>query len=188
MGARPGPGCSQLPCSCCDGVGTVLGTWLPQTLQSQPWGQGCCSVSSDSWRFSPCSKAESRQVWRPRSTSMKDRQNLKGQSDRTSSLDSESSPDSRHSAQVRLQQCARGWHSCLLQGRGHGRAVGLGPIGLQERQWVARFAACGTLAHVGGEALEWDSGWPVGDQGIPVVFDPAWLCCLRCPGNLSMIS
>ncbi|CAM5104024.1 unnamed protein product [Eretmochelys imbricata] len=46
------------------------------------------------------SKAESRQVWRPRSTSMKDRQNLKGQSDRTSSLDSESSPDSRHSAQV----------------------------------------------------------------------------------------
>ncbi|CAM2110809.1 unnamed protein product [Caretta caretta] len=46
------------------------------------------------------SKAESRQMWRPRSTSMKDRQNLKGQSDRTSSLDSESSPDSRHSAQV----------------------------------------------------------------------------------------
>ncbi|XP_039385098.1 phosphofurin acidic cluster sorting protein 1-like isoform X3 [Mauremys reevesii] len=46
------------------------------------------------------SKAESRQVWRPRSTSMKDRQNSKGQSDRASSLDSESSPDSRHSAQV----------------------------------------------------------------------------------------
>uniref|UniRef100_A0A674J3M0 Phosphofurin acidic cluster sorting protein 1 n=1 Tax=Terrapene triunguis TaxID=2587831 RepID=A0A674J3M0_9SAUR len=42
----------------------------------------------------------SRQVWRPRSTSMKDRQNSKGQSDRASSLDSESSPDSRHSAQV----------------------------------------------------------------------------------------
>ncbi|XP_073195967.1 phosphofurin acidic cluster sorting protein 2-like isoform X3 [Lepidochelys kempii] len=50
------------------------------------------------------SKAESRQVWRPRSTSMKDRQNLKGQSDRTSSLDSESSPDSRHSAQYLSEQ------------------------------------------------------------------------------------
>ncbi|TFK02509.1 cadherin-related family member 5 [Platysternon megacephalum] len=46
------------------------------------------------------SKAESRQVWRPRSTSMKDRQNSKGQSDRASSLDSESSPDARHSSQV----------------------------------------------------------------------------------------
>ncbi|XP_067389012.1 phosphofurin acidic cluster sorting protein 2-like isoform X1 [Emydura macquarii macquarii] len=46
------------------------------------------------------SKAESRQGWRPRSTSMKDRQNSKAQSDRASSLDSESSPDSRLSAQV----------------------------------------------------------------------------------------
>ncbi|XP_074845357.1 phosphofurin acidic cluster sorting protein 2-like isoform X2 [Carettochelys insculpta] len=46
------------------------------------------------------SKAESRQPWRPRSTSMKDRQNSKAQSDWASSLDSESSPDSRQSAQV----------------------------------------------------------------------------------------
>ncbi|XP_075782039.1 LOW QUALITY PROTEIN: phosphofurin acidic cluster sorting protein 2-like [Pelodiscus sinensis] len=46
------------------------------------------------------SKAESRQAWRPRSTSMRDRQHSKAQGDRTSSLDSESSPDSRLGAQV----------------------------------------------------------------------------------------
>lgn len=47
------------------------------------------------------SKAESKQLWRPRSTSVKDRQSSKGQGGRTSSLDSESSPDSWHSTQVR---------------------------------------------------------------------------------------
>lgn len=47
------------------------------------------------------SKAESKQLWRPRSTSVKDRQSSKGQSGLTSSLDSESSPDSWHSTQVR---------------------------------------------------------------------------------------
>ncbi|KFO84357.1 Phosphofurin acidic cluster sorting protein 1, partial [Buceros rhinoceros silvestris] len=46
------------------------------------------------------SKAESKQLWRPRSTSVKDRQSSKGQGGRTSSLDSESSPDSWHSNQV----------------------------------------------------------------------------------------
>ncbi|NWZ68075.1 PACS1 protein, partial [Acrocephalus arundinaceus] len=46
------------------------------------------------------SKAESKQLWRPRSTSVKDRQSSKGQGGRASSLDSESSPDSWHSAQV----------------------------------------------------------------------------------------
>ncbi|XP_066480998.1 phosphofurin acidic cluster sorting protein 1-like isoform X2 [Tiliqua scincoides] len=46
------------------------------------------------------SKVENKQLWRPRSMSVKDRQNSKGQGDRTSSLDSESSPDSRHSNQV----------------------------------------------------------------------------------------
>uniref|UniRef100_A0A8C3CQU1 Phosphofurin acidic cluster sorting protein 1 n=1 Tax=Cairina moschata TaxID=8855 RepID=A0A8C3CQU1_CAIMO len=46
------------------------------------------------------SKAESKQLWRPRSTSVKDRQSSKGQGGRTSSLDSESSPDSWHSTQV----------------------------------------------------------------------------------------
>jgi len=47
------------------------------------------------------SKAESKQLWRPRSTSVKDRQSSKGQGGRASSLDSESSPDSWHSTQVR---------------------------------------------------------------------------------------
>uniref|UniRef100_A0A8C9SQC3 Si:ch211-126j24.1 n=1 Tax=Scleropages formosus TaxID=113540 RepID=A0A8C9SQC3_SCLFO len=41
------------------------------------------------------SKTENRLHRRPRSTSMKDRQNPKAQSDRTTSVDSESSPDSR---------------------------------------------------------------------------------------------
>uniref|UniRef100_A0A8U7M9U8 Uncharacterized protein n=1 Tax=Corvus moneduloides TaxID=1196302 RepID=A0A8U7M9U8_CORMO len=48
----------------------------------------------------PHSKAESKQLWRPRSTSVKDRQSSKGQGGRASSLDSESSPDSWHSTQV----------------------------------------------------------------------------------------
>ncbi|NXS56966.1 PACS1 protein, partial [Brachypteracias leptosomus] len=46
------------------------------------------------------SKADSKQLWRPRSTSVKDRQSSKGQGGRASSLDSESSPDSWHSTQV----------------------------------------------------------------------------------------
>ncbi|KAJ8285016.1 hypothetical protein COCON_G00038660 [Conger conger] len=46
------------------------------------------------------SKTENKLQRRPRSTSMKDRQNSKAQSDRTSSMDSESSPDSRLTAQV----------------------------------------------------------------------------------------
>lgn len=43
---------------------------------------------------------ENRLQRRPRSTSMKDRQNSKAQSDRTSSMESECSPDSRLIAQV----------------------------------------------------------------------------------------
>lgn len=46
------------------------------------------------------SKMESRLQRRPRSTSMKDRQNSKAQSDRTSSMESECSPESRLIAQV----------------------------------------------------------------------------------------
>lgn len=46
------------------------------------------------------SKMDSKLQRRPRSTSMKDRQNSKAQSDRTSSMDSECSPDSRVIAQV----------------------------------------------------------------------------------------
>uniref|UniRef100_A0AAR2K1D6 Phosphofurin acidic cluster sorting protein 2-like n=1 Tax=Pygocentrus nattereri TaxID=42514 RepID=A0AAR2K1D6_PYGNA len=45
-------------------------------------------------------KTDSKLQRRPRSTSMKDRQNSKAQSDRTSSIDSETSPDSRLSVQV----------------------------------------------------------------------------------------
>ncbi|KAM6460911.1 phosphofurin acidic cluster sorting protein 2-like isoform 5-T5 [Liasis olivaceus] len=46
------------------------------------------------------SKAENKQLWRPRSMSVKDRQNSKSHSDRTGSLDSEGSPDSRQNSQV----------------------------------------------------------------------------------------
>uniref|UniRef100_A0A669BR40 Phosphofurin acidic cluster sorting protein 2 n=1 Tax=Oreochromis niloticus TaxID=8128 RepID=A0A669BR40_ORENI len=46
------------------------------------------------------SKVENKLQRRPRSTSMKDRQNSKAQSDRTSSMESECSPDSRLIAQV----------------------------------------------------------------------------------------
>ncbi|KAG8123155.1 hypothetical protein E2320_018679 [Naja naja] len=46
------------------------------------------------------SKAENKQLWRPRSMSVKDRQNSKSHSDRTGSLDSEGSPDSRQNSQL----------------------------------------------------------------------------------------
>ncbi|XP_060797475.1 phosphofurin acidic cluster sorting protein 2 isoform X2 [Neoarius graeffei] len=46
------------------------------------------------------SKMDSKLQRRPRSTSMKDRQSSKAQSDRTSSIDSETSPDSRLTVQV----------------------------------------------------------------------------------------
>ncbi|CDQ61369.1 unnamed protein product [Oncorhynchus mykiss] len=46
------------------------------------------------------SKTENKLQRRPRSTSMKDRQNSKAQSDRTSSIDSETSPESRIAVQV----------------------------------------------------------------------------------------
>uniref|UniRef100_A0A3Q3WAE8 Phosphofurin acidic cluster sorting protein 2 n=1 Tax=Mola mola TaxID=94237 RepID=A0A3Q3WAE8_MOLML len=57
-----------------------------------------CKTESQN-HMSP-SKIENRMQRRPRSTSMKDRQNSKAQSDRTSSMDSECSPDSRLIAQV----------------------------------------------------------------------------------------
>lgn len=50
------------------------------------------------------SKMENRLQRRPRSTSMKDRQNSKAQNDRTSSMESECSPDSRLIAQVNDSQ------------------------------------------------------------------------------------
>uniref|UniRef100_A0A1A8RB41 Phosphofurin acidic cluster sorting protein 2 n=1 Tax=Nothobranchius rachovii TaxID=451742 RepID=A0A1A8RB41_9TELE len=57
-----------------------------------------CKTESQN-HMSP-SKVENRLQRRPRSTSMKDRQNSKAQSDRTSSMESECSPDSRQIAQV----------------------------------------------------------------------------------------
>ncbi|XP_042357521.1 phosphofurin acidic cluster sorting protein 1 isoform X2 [Plectropomus leopardus] len=57
-----------------------------------------CKTESQN-HMSP-SKMENRLQRRPRSTSMKDRQNSKAQSDRTSSMESECSPDSRLIAQV----------------------------------------------------------------------------------------
>ncbi|KAM9803787.1 phosphofurin acidic cluster sorting protein 2 [Neosynchiropus ocellatus] len=57
-----------------------------------------CKTESQN-HMSP-SKVENRLPRRPRSTSMKDRQNSKAQSDRTSSMESECSPDSRLIAQV----------------------------------------------------------------------------------------
>ncbi|KAL7867427.1 hypothetical protein AOLI_G00152410 [Acnodon oligacanthus] len=57
-----------------------------------------CKTESQT-HMSP-SKTDSKLQRRPRSTSMKDRQNSKAQSDRTSSIDSETSPDSRLSVQV----------------------------------------------------------------------------------------
>ncbi|XP_072516178.1 phosphofurin acidic cluster sorting protein 2 isoform X2 [Salminus brasiliensis] len=57
-----------------------------------------CKTESQT-HMSP-SKTESKLQRRPRSTSMKDRQNSKTQSDRTSSIDSETSPDSRLTVQV----------------------------------------------------------------------------------------
>ncbi|XP_013768658.1 phosphofurin acidic cluster sorting protein 1-like isoform X3 [Pundamilia nyererei] len=57
-----------------------------------------CKTESQN-HMSP-SKVENKLQRRPRSTSMKDRQNSKAQSDRTSSMESECSPDSRLIAQV----------------------------------------------------------------------------------------
>ncbi|KAA8584018.1 hypothetical protein FQN60_015226, partial [Etheostoma spectabile] len=57
-----------------------------------------CKTESQN-HMSP-SKVENRLQRRPRSTSMKDRQNSKAQNDRTSSMESECSPDSRLIAQV----------------------------------------------------------------------------------------
>ncbi|XP_033874404.2 phosphofurin acidic cluster sorting protein 2 isoform X3 [Acipenser ruthenus] len=55
---------------------------------------------TESQNLASPSKVEIKQHRRPRSTSMKDRQNSKAQIDRTNSIDSESSPDSRLNTQV----------------------------------------------------------------------------------------
>uniref|UniRef100_A0A8C7YZ44 Phosphofurin acidic cluster sorting protein 2-like n=1 Tax=Oryzias sinensis TaxID=183150 RepID=A0A8C7YZ44_9TELE len=63
----------------------------PERITS-PVGKLCKTESQN--HMSP-SKVENRLQRRPRSTSMKDRQNSKAQSDRTSSMESECSPESR---------------------------------------------------------------------------------------------
>lgn len=74
------------------------------------------------------SKAESKQLWRPRSTSVKDRQSSKGQGGRTSSLDSESSPDSWHSNQV------KSWNPPHLEASNLRALLGLQPWAEWPRQ------------------------------------------------------
>ncbi|XP_050982519.1 phosphofurin acidic cluster sorting protein 2 isoform X2 [Labeo rohita] len=63
-------------------------------------GSGGKLCKTESQNHTSPSKGESRVPRRTRSTSMKDRQNSRAQSDRTTSVDSEYSPDSRFTAQV----------------------------------------------------------------------------------------
>ncbi|XP_024916835.1 phosphofurin acidic cluster sorting protein 2-like isoform X6 [Cynoglossus semilaevis] len=84
-----------------DDNGPALGevsSWDPNTERiTSPVGKLCKTESQN--HMSP-SKMENKLQRRTRSTSMKDRQNSKAQSDRTSSMESECSPDSRLIAQV----------------------------------------------------------------------------------------
>ncbi|XP_061088895.1 LOW QUALITY PROTEIN: phosphofurin acidic cluster sorting protein 2 [Conger conger] len=80
------------------GVGPGEVSWDPSP-EKPPGSVGKLCKTESQNHMSP-SKTENKLQRRPRSTSMKDRQNSKAQSDRTSSMDSESSPDSRLTAQV----------------------------------------------------------------------------------------
>uniref|UniRef100_A0A8C6YVQ7 Phosphofurin acidic cluster sorting protein 1-like n=1 Tax=Nothoprocta perdicaria TaxID=30464 RepID=A0A8C6YVQ7_NOTPE len=89
------------PAPCHPGEGAPQSGFCGSPLEGDGGGADglpACTVSP--LLLLPCSKTESKQLWRPRSTSVKDRQSSKGQGGRTSSLDSESSPDSWHSTQV----------------------------------------------------------------------------------------
>ncbi|XP_067381701.1 phosphofurin acidic cluster sorting protein 2 isoform X3 [Channa argus] len=79
------------------GLGEVSGWDVNTERMTSTVGKLCKTESQN--HMSP-SKVENRLQRRPRSTSMKDRQNSKAQSDRTSSMESECSPDSRLIAQV----------------------------------------------------------------------------------------
>ncbi|XP_026053575.1 phosphofurin acidic cluster sorting protein 2 isoform X2 [Carassius auratus] len=68
-------------------------SWDVSTEKLAGTGGKLCKADSPS-------KTDSKLQRRPRSTSMKDRQNSKAQSDRTSSIESETSPDSRLITQV----------------------------------------------------------------------------------------
>ncbi|XP_035028834.1 phosphofurin acidic cluster sorting protein 2 isoform X1 [Hippoglossus stenolepis] len=74
-----------------------VSSWDVNTERMTTVGKLCKTESQN--HMSP-SKVENKLQRRPRSTSMKDRQNSKAQSDRTSSMESEYSPDSRLIAQV----------------------------------------------------------------------------------------
>ncbi|XP_036402954.1 phosphofurin acidic cluster sorting protein 2-like isoform X1 [Megalops cyprinoides] len=80
------------------GTGEITGSRESNTDRLVSSVGKLCKTESQN-HMSP-SRAESKLHRRPRSTSMKDRQNSKAQSDRTNSMDSESSPDSRHTAQL----------------------------------------------------------------------------------------
>uniref|UniRef100_A0A8C2G7V9 Si:ch211-126j24.1 n=1 Tax=Cyprinus carpio TaxID=7962 RepID=A0A8C2G7V9_CYPCA len=83
---------------------TEIGSLHSQRSQPrEPTSTVLLTVSTMLICLSPCwvaSKTDSKLQRRPRSTSMKDRQNSKAQSDRTSSIESETSPDSRLITQV----------------------------------------------------------------------------------------
>ncbi|XP_060711452.1 phosphofurin acidic cluster sorting protein 2-like isoform X2 [Hemiscyllium ocellatum] len=79
---------------------TIAGDWnnLEASLEKLP-PLGKITKTESQVIVSP-SKSESRQLRRPRSTSLKDRHNSKTQGDRASSFDSECLPDSRFNTQV----------------------------------------------------------------------------------------
>ncbi|XP_054653874.1 phosphofurin acidic cluster sorting protein 2 isoform X5 [Dunckerocampus dactyliophorus] len=79
------------------GLGEVSNWDVNTERMTSTVGKLCKTESQN--HMSP-SKMENKLQRRPRSTSMKDRQNSKAQSDRTSSIDSECSPESRLIAQV----------------------------------------------------------------------------------------
>ncbi|XP_028829031.1 phosphofurin acidic cluster sorting protein 2-like isoform X2 [Denticeps clupeoides] len=80
------------------GMGDTIANWDVSTDKLAGSVGKLCKTESQS-HMSP-SKTDNKLPRRTRSTSMKDRQNSKAQSDRTSSIDSETSPDSRLTVQV----------------------------------------------------------------------------------------
>uniref|UniRef100_A0AAY4ACS9 Uncharacterized protein n=1 Tax=Denticeps clupeoides TaxID=299321 RepID=A0AAY4ACS9_9TELE len=78
------------------GMGDTIANWDVSTDKLAGSVGKLCKTESQSHM----SKTDNKLPRRTRSTSMKDRQNSKAQSDRTSSIDSETSPDSRLTVQV----------------------------------------------------------------------------------------
>uniref|UniRef100_A0AAY4AEW8 Phosphofurin acidic cluster sorting protein 2-like n=1 Tax=Denticeps clupeoides TaxID=299321 RepID=A0AAY4AEW8_9TELE len=86
------------------GMGDTIANWDVSTDKLAGSVGKLCKTESQNLNhvsfFLICSKTDNKLPRRTRSTSMKDRQNSKAQSDRTSSIDSETSPDSRLTVQV----------------------------------------------------------------------------------------